>query len=249
MQLDQIVVYTCITGNFDRLQRQPASPNVRYVCFSDEPALVERGTSKGWRIVSALRPAECSTPHLVNRYHKILCHDDFDDCAASIYIDGNVVLRSDPTAMVAATLDRGMVLGAFRHPDRDSVSAEFDACLDLGKITPHMARQARLYRNDQQRQGFDDLLGLSTNYLLVRRCGDAQLKRVMGDWWHDVLHRCHRDQLALQYNLWRNDQTWLPLDDFVPRQRMLYHARHGHPNVAQRAHDILRRSLGRRVAG
>ena len=81
------------------------------------------------------------------------------------------------------------------------------------------------------------------------RCGDSQLKGVMGDWWHDVLHRCHRDQLALQYNLWRNDQTWLPLDEFVPRQRMLYHARHGHPNAAQRAHDVLRRSLGRRIAG
>lgn len=244
-----ITVYTCIAGKFDRLKRQPDFADVRYVCFSDDQELLRANNLDGWEILPVENPEKFASPHLINRYYKIMGYNGFQGSAVSIYIDGNVVLKRDPKPLVGPFMKSGASLGAFRHPDRKSVLAEFDACLELGNLPTEKVASVNSYRSKLQADGFDCQLGLSTNYLLLRQNQHPALAKVMQSWWNDVSLQCHRDQLALQYVLWKAGQTWFPLDNVISRQQLLYHTRHGYPSMARNAWDSVRRLFGRRIAG
>lgn len=226
-----ISVYTCISGNYDRLKRQPKFKGVSYTCFTDNPKLLAAGIWQGWKIKPTIVRPQYSTPHLINRYHKIHCCDVLPDAEASIYIDGSVILKRDPSPIVDAVLQGPELIGAFHHPARHSVLDEFDACDSLGKIPAEYACSARDYKNTMIAQKFDRQLGLSVNSLLVRGPSSPALRALMSAWWKDVSERCHRDQLALQYTLWRRGQRWKALDDVIARKRFIRQMGHRRPGL------------------
>lgn len=113
------VVYTVITGEYDRL-RPPAvtEPGVRYVCFSDRP--------------QSIGPWECQPfPQCFgrdarhnSRIPKMLPHLLLD-CDVSIYHDGAFVLKAFPSSLVQNWLEC-WDMAAIKHPENVNYLQERD---------------------------------------------------------------------------------------------------------------------------
>ena len=219
-----ITVYTCIAGNYDVLVPQPKFPNVDYVCFAE----TERPYKyKNWSVVPFISPKDLKNSPLINRFHKILCFNEFDHGNFSIYIDGNVKLETNPQDFVKILKKNNLTIGAFKHPQRNSIFEEFEACLEQKKISEDEIRRAQELFLEMKKEGYEQKGNLTANYILVRKKDDKQLVSAMQDWWEIVLNKIGRDQLSMQYVLWKNDIEVLEMDDFLVPSKTFSQIPHG----------------------
>ena len=126
-----ITVYTCIAGNYDVLVPQPKFSNVQYICFAETDKTYNYGN---WIVKPFVSPKDLKNNALINRFHKILSYKNFQEGEFSIYIDGNVQLKINPERYVKILDKENASIAAFKHPQRKSISEEFQACLDQKKI-------------------------------------------------------------------------------------------------------------------
>lgn len=87
------VVYTCLTGNYDTLREHKyINRNWDYVCFTDDEKLLAQKRQGIWEIRPLVYAEKDNA--LNNRYHKINPHKLFPEYEESVYVDGNVDIRS-----------------------------------------------------------------------------------------------------------------------------------------------------------
>ena len=198
------VVYTCISGGYDNLLRLKCrDPRWEYVCFTDNPAILCNGEHNGWKI----RPMEFSALDNVRnaRWHKMHPHKLFRDYKYSIWIDGNVQVRSP---LLYDTADKLMASGETlfvpQHPYRDCVYEEANAVLAMHKDSPEaVARHVGILRS----QGMPEHAGLHETNVVFRRHDDKAVIAMMEDWFSYVERFSRRDQLSFDFVLWKNHRT------------------------------------------
>ncbi len=228
MAAARIVLYTCIMGGYDRLIAQPAAAGVERVCFTDRPPR----RSRGWQIRPPAGPpgGEALSPALVNRWHKVFGPELFPEADVTIYIDGNVVLAETPQRLAAMLADGPgageAALAAPAQSRRHTVAEELAACIATGRLSPAEADRAAAMLARHRAAGDADDRGLLSNYLLVRRSGDAALARAMRRWWA-CIREVPRDQLSLGHCLWAEGVAALRLDAERPRESLAVRLRHG----------------------
>lgn len=197
----RLLVYTGIFGNYDRVF-PPVRPVTRahFVAVTDDPSL----NVPGWA-TQVVEAGRFGTSREANRYYKMLGHRELGDFDASIYVDGNVRLLGDPVDAAAGFIKSGAALGIFRHPLRDSVAGEVEACIRNGKV-----EDPRPIRNEYQEyiaDGFRDDLGLVEATILMKNHHHAGLDEAMALWHTLYARHLTRDQISLPYVLWK---TGLP---------------------------------------
>lgn len=193
-----IAVYTAIFDDYDVLiDPEVTEPNVDYICFTDNESI----TSNFWEIRNVKPMVD---PQLSNRRIKILAHEYLDDYDISVYIDGNIQVKSPIEPMVEKYLS-SVDFALYEHPERTSLFKEGDACIEKNKSEEVAIRsQLEYYRN----VGFPDDQGLSENRILFRRHQSPQIKDLMWSWWREVSERVSRDQLSLMFVLWKHDAEY-----------------------------------------
>jgi hypothetical protein len=191
---DDLLVYTCITGGYDDLQPVASpEPGVAYVCVTDAPIADPRG----WRVLRL--PQSFDSPVLANRFAKMHPHLLFPEYRRSIYIDGNVQLKSGVKAFADEAL-REHAMALFAHPFRDCIYAEATECAAIGHDWLwRFARHMRHYRAE----GMPQHWGLYECNILVREHADPEVVRLMELWWDELRQGPWRDQLSLPYLLWK----------------------------------------------
>ncbi|AJP73895.1 glycosyltransferase domain-containing protein [Sphingomonas hengshuiensis] len=206
---DRIIVYTCVSKNYDRaLMPVPASDAVRFVCFTDSPAYLR---APGWEVRAVESPERLQSGHDINRYHKFFPHRLFPDARWSIYLDGNLRYAGDWRALVDRVAAAGAGLGAFWHPEGHSLAQEIEACRRLkfdARDTACVDRQIALYVGDGARLDAP----IPTNNLLVRDHAFPGLADAMSLWWSHLFEFSKRDQISLLHALAQRSVPWQPLD-------------------------------------
>ncbi len=190
------VVYTCVTGGYDRvLPPLQTTPNARFVLFSDRPETRVRG----WETLPLQDLAQAEGPR-INRAHKILGPRLFPDHRVSLYVDGNIRILSDLTPLFDAFAEADADIALPRHPQRETVAEEVEACIAMGKADEDVLRNeyAALLS-----EGFDPYARLTENNVIFRRQSPA-LDTAMDDWWRRVRDGTGRDQLSLPHVLSRH---------------------------------------------
>jgi hypothetical protein len=191
-------VYTAIFDNYDiLLEPDVIEPEVDYVCFTDNTSL----SSKNWEI-KVLDPAY--DPNLSNRHIKILAHRHLPSYTYSVYIDGNIKIKSAVTPLIEEYLSTAD-LAVYNHPMRDTVSEEARYCINK-KIADESTVKNHIQGYNEA--GFPDSEGLSENRILYRRHNNDKLKKLMESWWEEVSNKTPRDQLSLMFVLWKNDKNF-----------------------------------------
>lgn len=194
---EQIVVYQAPFGGYDQIWEPLIHPdNVDYRMVTDQE--VPQG-SRWVRVDPAdVVPRDLQgDPVLSNRWCKMHPHLLFPDHRTSIYLDSNILVVSDLTAL-ARGLD-GYPVAMFRHKNRDCVYQEIEACIVKGKDSKERlrAQEAVLRAHGVPEHG-----GLLEAPVIVRRHHDGRCVDLMDAWWAAFAAGSRRDQIALADALW-----------------------------------------------
>jgi len=169
------MIYTAITAGYDTVKVQPVSVQV----YTDNDI-----------------PYWNHDPCRTAKFAKIMgCMAEY-----SMWIDGSITLDNgtDFQGLVDEHL-KDVDIAVMKHPHRECVYQEAEACIRRNKDDPHVIeQQVERYMND----------GHPTNYLLsetgilIRR-HTHNVKRFCSFWWDEVTRGSRRDQISFPYVAWK----------------------------------------------
>lgn len=217
----RIVVYTALFGNKDRLWSVPpvSMRGATYVVFTERqrrevglwsqgrnrPTILE-GTGKTSSPVPTWEQRVVKITHdnrRTARYCKVMAHEVLPEFDISIWIDGNIRLLLPPREAVKRWL-RKRDLAAFKHPDRQCLFQEAEACMEWRKGDKRrIATQVDAY----QKAGMPRNWGLASTRCVIRR-HTGQIVKLNEAWWKEIKMHSVRDQVSLPYVCWKARTRW-----------------------------------------
>jgi hypothetical protein len=197
------VVYTAVFGNYDHVPAVNSEWDCDFVCFTDNPELA----SQGWQMVLVKLNGEL--PAHMNRRYKMLPHIYLSNYERSLYVDGNIKIRVDPSPLFHKYLDSD-VIAIPKHQDRNCAYAEAHACIEVGLVNKEITEQ-QMAR--YMAQGFPKGYGLTANGTILRKHLDAKVMGLMDLWWKEYCLGSKRDQLSLQYSIWKKNINIISMDE------------------------------------
>ena len=187
--MTKVLLYTAVFGGYDRIQPVSlASSDVDVIAFTDKATEVP----KGWEKVLVDRVDDFSDRKM-NRMLKMVPEQlhytgDYD---ALIYLDGSMNPRPNLVPAIVEMLQKREAV-MLKHPERERVDQEIEACVKLGKLS----------KQDADRIG---PMVLRNNGPLLAGGFFARLQENgLGKvWWSlCVSLDCWRDQLTLPRAVW-----------------------------------------------
>jgi hypothetical protein len=199
------VIYTAIFGNYDVLQDpEVITPNVDYICFTDNKNI----KSRYWKCI--FYKSDSIGNSAKNRHLKLLApFNELKHYKHSLYIDGNIIIKNDLTGFFEKYKKNPFC--NFKHPVRDCIFDEIEACLLEKRGNPQgLIRQGIYYAKDNMVDHF----GLSDNKILLRE-NNKKVEKIMLEWWHHVETFSGRDQVCLPYVLFKNGTNFTFFDEDI----------------------------------
>lgn len=201
----KLVVYTCITNDYDTLREIPRmvfdsiSDSVSFICFTDNPELYS--DSKTWTIREIPEDLVRLNKVKAQRILKIAPFRYVDDISdISLWVDSNLSITESPLDLLAKCDLKKYPLWTFKHPQRNCIYDEELAVVRLRKETKEIARaQIEKYMKDK----YPTKNGLAETNVILRRHDDLTLKKMSYMWAKEVIDCSHRDQLSFNYCCWK----------------------------------------------
>jgi hypothetical protein len=195
-----VTVYTCITGGYDQPIKPIYCPNTeKFVLFSDDLSSSEE---LEWHGISLDKVPGLQPGMNVNRYCKMHPYSIFSGDDYSIYLDGNVQVVSDLTALTEIARRSKVGIAMHRHPMRNCAYVEAEVCIASHRGNPEaIKKQMKKYREE----GFPENFGFYEATVIVADLSNQNGKRILESWWDEFCRSgSGRDQLALPYVIWKN---------------------------------------------
>ena len=192
------VVYCAITGGYDEIpEPEVKDPKLDYVLFTDNPPENYQGL---WQIRKLENPLGLSLPRLA-RWAKMHPFDLFPEYDWSIWIDGKLQILSNLTEYVGLYKKKCGML-CFPHYDCPSLQDGMEAIIYNKKADPEiLQKQFDTYKA----AGYPLNSFIVETGCIVRNHHDKKLKKVMDDWWNELISYDHnRDQMSFNYACWKN---------------------------------------------
>lgn len=192
------VIYTCVSGNYDSLRDYlVVSKDWDYVCFSNT---VKSGVyNRSWKIL----PLGFSSLDDVRnaRWHKINPHKILKKYRFSVWIDANIdVVDKKFYQELDKHVSGNELFATMKHPERNCIYDEakviIDEKIDVPEIVEKQVTQLKKLNYPKQN-------GLIVSSILFRQHNDNKVSKVMEEWWSWVRDFSRRDQLSLNYALWK----------------------------------------------
>lgn len=175
-------IYTAIFDGYDELKEINLMPGWEAICFSNVDI-----KSESWKIVKIEKSDK------IFRQIKIQPDKFLPPHEKSIWIDGNLEMLY-PLKWFAKRNGLWMM----RHPDRDCIYKEAQACIELKKDREEIIRdQVDHYRA----VGYPENNGLIATGVIVRT-NDERNRELGEKWWAEVQKYSVRDQLSFNYVAW-----------------------------------------------
>ena len=199
------VVYTCVTGGYDKL-RDPLliNNNLDYIAFSDrKPNSVKESV---WKYQSLPQESNCNRwKNYANRYCKMHPFELFPEYDYAIYVDGNVEIVSDITALYNVAHESKLGIAMHSHNLRQCIYDEAEVCKAYGKgNVEDINTQVNKYKTEH----FPTRFGMMEATIIVTDLKNEKAERIFNDWWNEfLLTPSKRDQLSFPYIIWKNEFT------------------------------------------
>lgn len=164
--------YTAICGGFDNKRHD-------ITAFSD-------------------RPSDKFLDPLMNaKVYKVLSHKFFDN-KYTVWVDGNVSLKTDAGKLIELLGDADMAL--FKHPYRDCLYKEYEHARERVSKDQYESidEQVKKYRDE----GMPEKFGLAECGMIIRKEGPI-VEEFNNRWWAEICRYSHRDQMSFPYVWWK----------------------------------------------
>jgi hypothetical protein len=195
------VVYTCMTGSYDKMiMHGYINFDYDYVCFTDDANLLQAKTYGVWQF----RPLEYTKLDNTrnSRWHKIHPHILFPEYVESVWVDSNINVRTG--YLFTSVINPTDYMKIQHHHERfciyDEGKAVKNCHIENDTIVDKMLDFLKA-------EGFPRKYGLNDTSIIYRKHTDARIMKVMDEWWYFVENYSKRDQLSLSYVLWKNNLT------------------------------------------
>ena len=200
----RIVVYTCITGGYDRIHEPSCvTPGVDYICFTDNMDM----KSKTWKLKPMPEELKGFSKVKQQRGVKILAHRYLPDYDISIWVDGVVDVRGNVKEYLKTFDFDTYSVFIPEHPERKCIYKEIDACIRIKKIKGDEVTLAKKQIERYRAEKFPENYGLVQTNVMIRWHNDQYSKDLMEKWWSELKDYSHRDQLSFNYALWKCGST------------------------------------------
>ncbi len=198
------VIYTTISNNYDCLNLHVyLNPDYRYVCFTDNQWYLRRKVVGPWEV----RPLPFTKLDVSrnSRYPKLHPHVLFPEYQESIYVDANVVFKTNLLFEAAEALSsqKDVFLAIPPHRCRDCIYDELDECLIHKKDKEDVLLRHKAFL---EQENYPRHWGLTENNVIYRKHHHPLCIKIMSEWWEMLERYSRRDQLSLFYVLWKNNQ-------------------------------------------
>ena len=192
------VIYTCLVGEYDHLINHHCIANdYDYVCFTDNPELLEFKTYGVWDIRPLVFTKLDSTRN--NRWHKLHPHELFPEYEVSVYIDSNINILTDYIFRKLKNTKKNLVLPM--HFQNNCIYEELKFIVKCHKDS---AQNINVLRDFYTNQKLPHNFGFSENNLIYRKHHDKNIIKTMHMWWDMIVRYSKRDQASLAYVMWKN---------------------------------------------
>lgn len=219
------VVYTCITGGYDRpVIHKYFDINWDYVFFTDDKKLAQKKYIGMWKIIHIKDRMKLEN-HYLNRWYKMNPHKLFNEYEYSIYIDGNIrILNNKFFKDINKQINNKNIFSGPLHPFRNCLYDEAKRCIEL-----KLDKKEKIERaiEKYKKEKFPRKFGLYEANILFRKHSDKKVIKLMEDWWEMINNYSRRDQLSLTYCIWKNNIGFNPLADKPYRDNRIKVLNHG----------------------
>lgn len=195
----RVVIYTAIFGNEIPINNPMyINPEYGYIIFTDQK-LPKRCLWES-REIPAEMPQKLSNIEK-NRWLKLHPHILFPEYDFSVYIDGGIILMADMLPYIASMNNSFFATHIMSAPV-DCVYESSKTVISTNKAPKELILKQMDY---YKRQGFPDHFGMYENGVLIRKHMDSKCIKIMNEWWDELEHFSKRDQMSLNYVLWKNE--------------------------------------------
>jgi len=218
------VAYTFIFGDYDDLKTPSIiTPGWDYICFTDDPTL----RSDFWdvRLSARRRSDRRLESKKFAMKHMILFHQFLNGYELSLSVGAQIELNCDLDALMEEQFRSSEDMMICVHPERDCIYDEARVCKDLllddpKRIDAHMKR----YRI----AGYPENHGLFATGIIARRHNRPNVRSMCEVWWKEYRIGSRRDQLSLNYALWRSQPIKISAmeydQQFTVRRNFILHS-------------------------
>ena len=206
------VVYTILLGKYDNVHYLIKENGYDYFMLTDQKF---KDKSKiNWTILS-FRPKKKYKNKIYRikkqRFYKTHPHLLFQNYDLSIYVDASYAIKGNLDEFLLRVLSPNKSIYLLEHPCRNTINNEFDAVVKLKKDKKKMITKIkRLYNKEK----FPDNNGLAETCLIIRKHNDFNCINFMEQWFQQIKHNSHRDQLSFNYILWK---TKYSIVKYIPK--------------------------------
>lgn len=206
------VIYTCITGGYDvPTDNFIKKEGYNYILFSDVPI-----KTNCWKNVVVNFEGVKLNNVKRQRWIKTHPHKMLSDYDVSVWIDSNTSIDDKLYKYIEENIVN--VVTFKNHPNRDCIYDEIKEVVLSGKETQLMGSSLYdLYKS----KGFPEHYGLFETNVIIRQHNNKRVKELMESWWNDIMVNSHRDQLSLNYVIWRDGYSdiihTVSTKDFPPK--------------------------------
>ncbi len=205
---EKICVYTCITGDYDKLQPIYQEEGIDYICFTSNKKL----QSDDWKIIYIEDDNHLGNM-MLSRKIKILGHEYLRErYDISIWVDGAIQVRNKIKEFLNLYCDMEYYnMACFKHSVRDCVYEEAVACI-IGRKEKKENIIPLLDRLKEEK--FPNHFGLAECGVLIRRHNNTLVMDTMKVWFDLMVNYVKRDQLSFPYCLNKMDLKvkWIDLN-------------------------------------
>jgi len=184
-------VYTYIFGDYDKLKQPVKTEGWKYICFTDNPDLYDKGI---WQLEKV---PIIDTPKKTAGYY--LTHGlELFNTDIVVSITGQCEIVENLNHFIDDFLKRDYCL--MKHPARNCTYKEGEAVIkwksDIpGNVIPQMKRY--------KKEGLPENNGMAQCAVIGRR-NTPEIRIFESLWWDELNKETLRDQLSFNYVLWEN---------------------------------------------
>lgn len=196
--MEKICVYTCITGDYDNLQEiKNKESGIDYYCFTNNKNI----KSNTWNVIY-IEDNNLDNTRLARKI-KVLGHplilENYD---ISIWVDGFISeMHISEFIHNECQLDKYDFI-CFKHSKRNCIYEEAEECINQGKDDPKLIKAEIEFLKEQN---YPKDNGLIESTVLIRRHNVESVKDTMKLWFNMILNYSKRDQLSLNYAIYKTN--------------------------------------------
>ena len=191
---EKIAIYTCITGGYDTpTDNFEHKDGYDYILFSDTPI-----NTKSWNnFIVTFNTGTLSTVKQ-QRFIKTHPHHVLKNYDVVVWVDANTSIDDKLYKYIEENKDNTITFK--KHPDRDCIYDEIKEVVLRGKEERVIGEA--IY-NRYEREKFPKHYGLYETNVIISHPNNKDVQNLFERWWVEIYNNSHRDQLSLNYVVWK----------------------------------------------